>query len=160
MNLGSNLEPDGYEKVWCRKEWQTERSVKASETMPYLRRQCMTSACYTGSQISVKMGSFMLPLPEPYANKVGECRKEVSTVPSWFSFETLEASAGCAGCARSSFSHLWAQTHKERRKNKFWGTAQGSNFRLTSDLDSSYSLCSYLVPSQEKKEGENKSLSS
>lgn len=102
-------------------------------------------------QIVVKMGSFMLPLPDPHANKVGECRKEVSTVPSWLSFETLEASAGCAGCARCSSSHLWAQTHKERRRSKFWGTVQCNSVRLTSDLDSSYSLHSYLVPSQEKR---------
>lgn len=155
MNLGSDLEPEGYGKVWCRKERETERGVKASKTMPAPRRQCMTSACYAGSQLGVKMDSFLLPFPEPHANKVGACRKEGSTVPSWLSPETLEASAGCARVRFLLPFITQVGTPKERRRKKFWGAAQSSSVRITSDLDSSLSLCSYLVPSEEKKEGEN-----
>lgn len=160
MNLGSDLEPEGYGKVWCRKEWETEWGVKASGTMPPPRRQCMTSACYAGPQLRVKMGSFLLPLPEPHTDKVGACKKEGSTVPSWLSLEILVASAGCTKVRFLLLFISQVGTPKERRSRKFWGAAQSSTVRITSDLDSSFSLCSYLVPSGEKNEGENESVSS
>lgn len=43
-------------------------------------------------------------------------------------------------------------TQREEEEEILW---QSSSVRITSDLDSSLSLCSYLILSEEKKEGEN-----
>jgi len=95
------------------------KGCESLETTPPTRRQCMTSACSAGPQLRVKMDSFLLSLPEPHINKVGECRQDGSIVPPWLSPETLQMSTDRARVKLLLSFIMQVGAPKERRRMKF-----------------------------------------